>query len=128
MRKFILALVALTAIASPIALTAAPASANPGSPGCMTKAEWYRIHDGQTYPRVKAIVGSGGAYSDRTDYSDGQVDISREFRQCKPNGKPARSWNTVYIDFSNATYDSDWNMILGQQRLDYKGAWSRVTY
>jgi hypothetical protein len=127
MKKILLALTATAAVAAPIALTAAPALANPGSPGCMTKAEWYRIHEGTYYSRVKAIVGSGGVFVDRTDYADGQIDIEREFRQCKANGKPASSWHTVWISFSNVTYDDDYNEIRSaSQRVSYKGSWSRV--
>jgi len=46
MRKCILPLVALAAIASPIALTAAPASANAGSTGCVTRTEFRDVQRG----------------------------------------------------------------------------------
>jgi len=116
MRKFILALVALATIASPLAFTA-PASAA-GTPGCVTRAEYLRIHGGHTVRQVRNITGAWGRQVDRSEYSYSDVrtnddwettyevwmtdvDTWRDYRKCRS----WRGWNrTVSINFDNYTH------------------------
>ena len=127
-----------------------------GTPNCMTKAEWNQIHNGQSRARVKQIVGTWGKVTDSTYYSDGTQDLSVEYRQCNRYGKPASSWDTVWISFGTETkygkyvydpYDdyvcsdySDYCHWVGKTSWDpdaenghtttplatYKGSWSTV--
>ena len=72
--------------------------------------------------RVKQIVGYWGTIVDRAEFSDGEVWVWRQYRQCNSKGRPARSWNTVSVDFTNLSgYDDNSDPILGWQRVDYKG-------
>ncbi len=133
MRKLLLVLIAAITIAVPIAM-AAPAQAAPGSPRCMTKGEWNNIHDGMTRARVKQITGNWGKVTDRAYYGDGTRWVNVEFRQCKRNGKPARSWNNVGISFSTEIlYGKNvWNPYLDYDCNDYDcwdiGGWEWDEY
>jgi len=153
MKKLLLALMASLLIAGTAAVvTPTSANAAPGSPRCMTKYEWNRIHDGQTRARVSQIVGNWGAVTDRTYYGDGTRTVDVSYRQCKANGRPASSWNTVWISFStemlygkyvwDSCYDINWDTgncigrtvwdewaergVTRYPRVDYKGSWSSV--
>ncbi len=109
-----------------VALTAAPAQADRGSPKCMTKAEWRKIDTGMSRARVKKIVGINGRVEYRTDYSDGTISKDVYYRQCRANGKPARgSWNTVWLSYDNYEYDDDYDIYFTGFQVDYKGSWSR---
>jgi len=59
MRRVVLALVALVAVAAPVTVAAAPANAA-NNPPCMSRAEFKKIHVGMNPTRIKAIVGSSG--------------------------------------------------------------------
>src|SRR5881275_356286 len=59
MKKILLALAAITAVAAPAALLAAPANAA-SSTGCVTKAEWSHSHRGLTRTDVLARTGTWG--------------------------------------------------------------------
>ena len=59
MKKIVLALAAVTAVAAPAALVAAPANAAPAR-GCVTKAEWSHVHRGLTRSDVLARTGTYG--------------------------------------------------------------------
>ena len=54
-------------------------------------------------------------------------DVDIEYRQCKPNGKPAPgSWNTVTMSYENYDWSIDsienvWHPLW----IEYKGGWSR---
>jgi hypothetical protein len=123
-RKIALACTAVTAVAAPL-VVAGSAHADAGSPNCMTRHEWFEIHKGMSRPRVTRIVGITGRLTNSTYYSDGEHDISVDYRQCNKYGKPAKgSWNTVSIDYQNGDYDSDWNWVSGPMQVSYKGSWS----
>ena len=122
MRKLLLGLVALLAIATPIVLTATPAQADPGSPRCMTKAEWYKIKEGQRRATVTRITGITGKVNFRSYSSDGSVYTSVDYRQCLRTGKPASRWSTVTIDFDTFDWDNWYDT--GIPHVDYKGSWS----
>jgi len=62
MKKFLVGLVATTAVAAPLALVATPADAAANA-ACMTRAEFRKIHKGMTVTQVKRIVGSAGRIS-----------------------------------------------------------------
>jgi len=59
MRTFIVGLTALAAISAPVA-TATAAHANPGSKGCVTRAEFKAVKKGWTKTRVDAKFGTHG--------------------------------------------------------------------
>ena len=106
MRKFVL-LVALAAIASPIALTAAPASANPGSPGCVTRTEYRQVHKGMTPRQVSRKIGMRG-HRDAGASSGGYRSEVWSYKTCQ-------RYSAVAISYSG----------YGTPRLDYKSAvWS----
>src|SRR4051812_29960324 len=101
LRKFIITLAVILTALTGIAATGGSASANWGSPKCMTKSEWRQIKNDMPRTEVKRIVGTYGVQPDRTDYSDDPFNISVNYRQCRPNSnKPASRWNTVYISYS----------------------------
>jgi hypothetical protein len=127
MRKIITVLLTTIAlVAGPVALTAAPASADPGSPKCMTKAEWRKVKPGMTRAQVKRITGIKGRTTDRTDYSDGSITKYVDYRQCRKNGKRASKYNTVWLSFDNYEYDRDYDLYFTAFRVDYKGAWHSI--
>lgn len=59
MNKFVVATVAAIVV-SPIALSATPASADPGTPGCVTRAEYSQVRKGMTKLAVDAEFGVRG--------------------------------------------------------------------
>jgi hypothetical protein len=73
-RTIILALAALSLVGS--VAVASPASAA-GNPGCITRTEFRRIHNGMTLTQVKRIVGSGG----RVSLSSPPI-VIRDFKTC----------------------------------------------
>src|SRR4051794_26477918 len=122
MRKLILGLAAAAIVATPVALTAAPAQAQPwhpgmgdgdGTPHCMSKYEWKHIYEyepiedaegnyvdysvGDSRYIVRAWTGTKGKVTDRTEYSDGELDLWIDYRQCMPTGVPASEYSTVSI-------------------------------
>src|SRR4051812_1975479 len=52
------------------------------NPACMTRAEFGRIHQGQTQARVRAIVGSAGRVTLEDHGPDGYRFVSRDWRAC----------------------------------------------
>ena len=60
MKKTITLAIATAAALTPIALAAPAASANPGSPGCVTRAEFNGVHKGWTKPSVDHKFGTHG--------------------------------------------------------------------
>lgn len=125
MKKTLLAAAAGIAALAPLAV-AGTAHADAGSPQCITKAEWFKIHKGMSRTRVAQITGTYGHKTNDTYYSDpAQHLIDVDFHQCNRYGRPAKgSWNVVYMSFANGhwTYNYDWNR--GPMELDYKGSWS----
>jgi len=125
MRKFIATAAATAALAGGALVAATPANAAPGSPNCMTKAEWFKVHKGMSRDRVHQITGIWGHKTNDTYYSDGEHDIDVNYKQCNRHGRPARgSWNNVWMSFANGHYNNDYDWVRGYMRLDYKGAWS----
>ena len=64
MKRYLGALVALLCVAAPIALVAAPAQADAGSPGCVTRAESRQVdakgRDAWTRQHVTREFGTAG--------------------------------------------------------------------
>ena len=80
MKMTVLAAAAVLAVAAPVALTAAPANAATKAhhnPPCLTRAEFNRIHQGQSLPTVAKIVGSKGRVSLGSSFM-----TIREFTTC----------------------------------------------
>ena len=98
MRKIILALTALAGLLTPVALAAAPANADFGSPGCVTRAEWRLVHTGQSRWTVARIVGTDG----RVLHNYGYGVQNRTYRTCAGGG----------LTFAGITYVN--------QRVNYK--------
>ena len=85
MRKFLIGLMATLFIAAPLVVAAAPAEAATNT-SCATRAEFRRIHVGQSVRTTQAIIGSRG-----------RVSIAGSFmsqRQWKVCGSPY-SWVTL---------------------------------
>lgn len=59
MKKFLLGLAALAAIATPIILVAAPVRAA-DNPGCITRAEFRAVPRGSSLDRAAHIIGGRG--------------------------------------------------------------------
>ena len=103
---------------SGLAVTTEAASANPGSPRCITKAEWRKIKPNMTRAKVKRIAGINGKVTSRSEDADGNVDMQVEYRQCKRNGKPAFPWNVTWVEFDNYKDNPDyWNFDLNDNRM-----------
>jgi len=78
------------------------ANAASGTSGCITKAEFSRIDEGDSNGTVQwIIVGAHGRVTSSNFFSDGDAWKTLEFRQC---GKSWRqSW--VRIDFEKSEYE-----------------------
>jgi len=129
MRKFLLLLTALAAVAVPSLAVTAPANADAGSPTCITKAEWRKVHQGMSRARVQQITGVWGHITSSADYANGTRDIDVDYRQCRANGTRASSWDTTWMSYQNYHYNSDYDEVLNAgrvMRVDYKGAWFSV--
>ena len=111
MRKIILALTATVAVAAPVALTATPAQAYAGTPGCVSLTEYRSITDGMTQRQVANRFGTKAhPYWGKVTWtwdSDYSKEIDREYKRCI-NGKPVSIWEHggVEVDFEN---ESDWD-------------------
>ncbi len=89
MRKFLIGLMATLSIAAPLAVAAGPAEAATNTP-CATRAEFKRIHVGQTVPTTQRIIGSKG-----------RVTIAGSFmsqRQWKVCGSPYSYVTLTYVN------------------------------
>ena len=65
MKKFLItAVLALLTVGGTIAVTDAPASAAPGSPGCVTRSEFRQVHRGMTQAQVQRVFGTRGELLD----------------------------------------------------------------
>ena len=60
MRKIVFTLATLTVAAIPVVATATSAEANPGSPNCVTRAEYSQVHRGMTKAAVDREFGIRG--------------------------------------------------------------------
>lgn len=128
MKHIVVALAMAIVGAIGIVGSAETAQALPGSPKCMTFKEWRQIKANDTMSRakVKRITGIWGRVTNRTYYGDGTRSVDIDYRQCKPNRKPAPgSWNTVWLSFDNYHYSRDYTrMYRHNLRVDFKGSWS----
>ena len=79
MRRVIIGAALAATVTGAAVVAAAPAEA--ANPACMTRAEFSRIHHGQTQGAVRAIVGSSGRVT-YTDASDGYRFVSRSWAVC----------------------------------------------
>lgn len=54
-------------------------------------------------------------------------DVRIDYRQCKPNGRPAAgTWNTFWLSFDNYHYSWDYSrMYRHNLRVDFKGSWTK---
>lgn len=96
--------VATSAVVAGGAAVALPAAADaaPGTPGCVTHAEWqYQMHNGLTRQQVANQVGTYGHVDTTYENGDGTKSTYVHFRQCRPSGQPAASWQTVSVEFDN---------------------------
>jgi len=95
MKKILVGLAATATIAAPIAITA-PAQANPGSPGCVTRAEFKRVdtngRDASTRTQVTRMFGTRGRIT-----STGSGGTSVEYKTCA--GDPM--WSYADVNFDN---------------------------
>lgn len=129
MRKFILALTAVATVAAPVALTAAPAQAYAGTPGCVSLTEYRSISDGMTQRQVANRFGTKAhpywgkvTFTWNSDYSK---EVDREFKRCSKAGKPLSIWEHggVEVDFE---VESDWDNgeFYGPMVSYYKNRWT----
>ena len=106
MRKLLLGLVAVTAVAAPVALVSAPANADAGSPGCVTRAEFKKVdtrgRDASTRTQVTRIFGTHGKVQYR-----GSGGVGVEYRTCAGDS----TWSYVDVDFDNGKAWFKWMYI-----------------
>ena len=127
MRKIILALTATVAVAAPVALTATPAQAYAGTPGCVSLTEYRSITDGMTQRQVANRFGTKAhpywGHVTWTYESDSLIETDREYKRCSKAGKPLSIWahGGVEVDFTDETdwdWDSDYDYwVNGYQKL-----------
>jgi hypothetical protein len=104
MKKILLGLVALVAIAAPITLIATPAEAGSNTPGCVSKAEWSKVHSGMSPQRVHDIFGTYGKVTWRYS-SGGYYGLTRDYRHC--SGPRFEIDVTFYKDPGTSWYVED---------------------
>ena len=88
----------------------------------MTKSEWRQIDEGDTRKEVNAEVGYRGRVTSTSEGHDGSLHVWVNYRQCKRDGTPARTWNTVSVNFDNYSSNDDWEPH-GPLRAFYIGSW-----
>lgn len=123
MRKILLAAAAL-AVVAPLAAVTDTASANVGSPGCVTRKEYLAVHNGMKASAVMNRFGTvahpyHGTVTFRAD-DNFSHEIDREWVICNRLGKPGASYNTVEVDFYK---EINWEtnvMPAGPLRSNYK--------
>jgi hypothetical protein len=94
LKRFILGLVATTAVAAPLAvISTAPANAA-GNPPCITRAEFRKIHNGMSLTQVRRIVGGTG----RVSLSSPPI-VIRDFKTCT-------AWHVSNVSFWSGRVDS----------------------
>jgi hypothetical protein len=96
MRRAVLALVALMAIAVPVGVGATLVSANPASavPGDNTcsRADFHKVHRGDTLTKVRRLCGKG-----TQEYFFGATYFSNAAQTRKYS--TAGRWSSAYVDF-----------------------------
>ena len=80
------------AVIAPLALWAAPASADPGTPGCVTRAEYGQVRKGMTKAAVDAEFGTRGTRQSGA--------TSGGYRSEVWSYKPCTRYSAVSIAFS----------------------------
>jgi hypothetical protein len=91
MNKFLVATVA-AAVTSPLALLSSPAAADPGTPGCVTRAEYGQVRKGMTKSAVDAELGTRGTRQSGA--------TSGGYRSEVWSYKPCTRYSAVSIAFS----------------------------
>lgn len=107
MRKLLLSLTAVAAVATPLVTVSAPAQAYAGTPGCVTRTEFRAVTHGMTQLQVARKFGSYmHPYWGMTTYTytgDYGNDIDRQYRVCNAAGRPMSYWDgEVTVDFESA--------------------------
>lgn len=92
MRNTLIAL-AMGLIASTLVI-AGPAEAAPRG-GCVTKAEYRKVREGDSLATVRRKVGQHGRVTSSSSYSDGDGFMDVAFRQC---GK-TWTWSSIRVSF-----------------------------
>jgi len=96
-KRGLAAIAASSAVAAgAIVATGTAANAIPGTPGCVTRAEFRRVHDGMTRSTVTAKFGTGGHITHES-WGSGGHNVTVEYRTCA--GDPA--WSYAEVDFTN---------------------------
>lgn len=111
MRNVLLGLVATAAVAAPLVLAAASAQADPGSPGCATRAEYSKVKKGMSPERVARIFGTNGKVS-YSCIGTSVFSLSREYKPCQPYTE----WSHVEVDFDKNRRSAPW-------KVDGKSSW-----
>ena len=106
-RRIALGLAASAVVATPVLVVNESANANPGSPGCVTRAEFRKIDtngwDATSRARVTAIFGTRGHV---TSYGSGGTEV--EYEPCA--GDPDYSW--VDVDFEHGRAWFKWMSVI----------------
>lgn len=89
MKKIIATAVAAVAVAAPLAVVAATPAEAASNPSCATRAEFRRIHPGQTVRTTQNIVGSKGRVT-----MAGTFMSQRQWKVC---GSPWGSLTLTYV-------------------------------
>jgi len=79
-------------------IVSAPLAAQADTAGCVTKAEFQRIHKGMTKTRVRRIFDTRG-HRQSISSSGRMRDEYRTYRVCRSWGSPR--WSDVTINFDN---------------------------
>lgn len=77
-----LAVVVALALAGSV-LVGAPAHAANPTPGCATKPEYARIHNGQKPSKVASIIGASGKVTTDINVGGSRL-VTRDYRTCAP--------------------------------------------
>lgn len=94
LKRFILGLVATTAVAAPLAvISTAPANAATNPP-CITRTEFGKVHRGMSLTQVKHVVGGTGKISLSSSFM-----TIRDFKTCAP-------WHVSNMTFQNGRVTS----------------------
>jgi len=95
MKKFIATVVAAVAVAAPLAVVAATPAQAASNPGCATRAEFRRIHPGQTVRTTQNIVGSKGRVT-----MAGSFISQRQWKVCRS------AWGSLTLTYVQGRLDN----------------------
>lgn len=94
-RRSLRAVAVTGALAMGVAVVSVPAVAQADTPGCVTKREFRKVHNGMSKTRIHRILDTRGKQSSIFT-SGGDRYESREYRSCR-----APSWSMVSVDYEN---------------------------